>query len=209
VTVDVVVVGVADVVVVTASVLTRGIDATKVQSQANQKMNAVIAFVKGQGVKDADIKTTAYNLYPTNRWDPKTGEQIATGYEATQSLTIKIRGIDSNKEIAGVISGGLVSAGATQVSGVQYMVDDPEAQRAIARAEAFEDAFTKAREMASQNNVKVSRVITFSESPSYGVVPSYYYARSDAKAGGEVITPEIQSGSEEIKVSVSVTYEIR
>lgn len=197
-----------DVAVITASVVTRGADATKVQAQATQKMNAIVAFVKGQGIKDEDIKTTGYNLYPTNRWDPKTGEQIATGYEAMQSLTVKIRGIDANKEIANAIAGGLVPAGANQVSGIQYMVDDPEAQRALARAAAFENAFMKAREMAEQNNVRVARVITFSESSGYGAVPMYYSARVEGK-GGDMVSPDLQSGTEEIRVNVNVTYEIR
>ncbi len=198
-----------DIATITASVITRGADAAKVQQDGTTKMNSVIAFVKAQGVKEQDIQTTSYNVYPTNRWDPKSGEQILTGYEASQSITIKVRGIDKSTDKVNAIAGGIVPAGANQVSGVQYMIENPEVQRAAARAQAFDNAAMKAREMAKQNGVRIARVITFSESNSYGGPIYYDRAMVAGKAGEVAPMPTIEPGTEEVRVSVSVTYEIR
>lgn len=198
-----------DIATISASVIARGSDAGTVQAEATKKMNAVIAFVKSQNVKSEDIKTTSFNVYPTTRWDPKTGEAIQTGYEATQTITIKVRDVNTNKEHAGVIAGGLVPAGANQVYGVEYTIDNPEMQRAIARQKAFDNAFAKAATMASQNGVRIARVITFTESTGYG--GPIYYARDMAmgKGGAEAPVPSIEPGTQEVNVNVSVTYEIR
>jgi uncharacterized protein len=172
-------------------------------------MNSVIAFVKSQGVSEKDIKTTGYNLYPTNRWDPKTGEQIATGFEASQTVTIKLRNIDTTTEKANTIAGGLVPAGASQVYGINYEIENPEAQRAQARQIAFNNAFEKARSMAAQNHVQIARVITFTESPSYDRGPIMYAAMNKGADAAASVAPDIQPGSEQVMVTVSVTYEIR
>jgi uncharacterized protein len=198
-----------DVATISASVMTRGTDANKVQSESTTKMNSIIAFVKSQGVGEKDIKTTGYNLYPTNRWDPKSGEQIATGFEASQTITIKLRGIDQTTEKANAIAGGLVPAGANQVYGINYEIENPEAQREQARQIAFNNAFEKARSMAAQNHVRIARVITFTESPSYDRGPMPYLAMAKGGDSASVPAPDIQPGSEEVMVSVSVTYEIR
>ena len=201
---------VPDVATISASVVNRGVDATKVQQENTQKMNAVVAFVKSQGVKDADIKTTGYNLYPTNRWDPKTGASVPTGYEATQTITVKLRDIGTAREKAGVVAGGLVPAGANQVYGITYDVENPEAQRAQARAKAFDDARSKASLMAEQNGVRIARVITFSESTGYGMPIYYDRALSASSKGAEAaVAPSIEPGSQQVQVNVNVTYEIR
>ncbi len=199
-----------DVATITASVVTRGTDSVKVQAENTQKMNSIVAFVKSQDIPAADIKTTGYNLYPTNRWDPKTGEQIPTGFEASQTITVKIRGVDQAKEKAGRVASGLVPAGANQVGGIQYDIENPEAQRALARQMAFDNAFSKARSMAAQNHVRIARVITFSESTSNPGGPIYYAKAMSATMDAAAPTPSsIEPGTQEIQVNVAVTYEIR
>ncbi len=199
---------VPDVATISASVVTRGSDANKVQTESTQKMNAAVAFVKSQGVPTADIKTTGFNLYPTSRYEPNTGAQIPTGFEATQTITIKVRGIDQSAQKASMIAGGLVPAGANQLSGIQYDIENPDAQRNAARQMAFDNAFEKARSMAAQNRVRIARVITFSESADYGG-PIYYAKGGIAMDAAAPSAPSIEPGTQEVKMNVSVTYEIR
>ncbi|MGC9067139.1 MAG: SIMPL domain-containing protein, partial [Minisyncoccia bacterium] len=53
-----------DVALITVSVVTQDVDANKVQTDNNKKMTAVIDFLKNNGVKEDDIKTSAYSLNP-------------------------------------------------------------------------------------------------------------------------------------------------
>ncbi|MBU4348145.1 SIMPL domain-containing protein, partial [Patescibacteria group bacterium] len=79
--------------------------------------------------------------------------------------------------------------------------------RQQAREEALLAAKKKAEALAKVADVKLGRLVTFSESsPS---VPRYYDYAMEAKAvGGGVPEPEIEAGSLEIIVNVTVSYEV-
>jgi uncharacterized protein YggE len=188
------------------SVVSQGVTAEQVQKANTDKINLAVDYLKKQGVESKDIQTSQYQLYPRYRYDKDTSEQSISGYELTQTVTVKIRALDK----AGAIVGGLSAAGVNQISSFAYSVEDPEASQNAARKEAFDKALTKARAMADQVGVKIARVVTFSESFNGGYPPiPYYYGREmamDAKGGS---APSLEPGQEEIVVSVTVTYEIR
>jgi uncharacterized protein YggE len=194
-----------DIATYSFSVVSQGTDPEKVQKGNTEKMNKAISFVKEMGIKDADIKTTGYNLYPRYSYDKETGRSLNDGYELTQTVTIKIRDL----ETVGKVLSGLVRVGVNQAGSLQYSVENPEAQRAKARQEAFDNAYIKASQMAYQNGVRIARVINFSEN-NYGG-PIYYGKAMSAMVegrGGDM-APMTEPGTEEIVVNVSVTYEIR
>lgn len=192
-----------DVATYSFSVVSEGVDPDRIQQQNTEKMNAAIAFVKQQGVAAADIKTTGYNLYPRYRYEKDSGRSSIDGYELTQTVSLKIRDLGK----VGTILGGLVKAGVNQAGSLQYAIDDPEAQREEARKEAFAHAYRKARQMAAQSGVELARVVSFSES-SYNDRPMPFYGVAMGK-GGEAAVPATEPGTEEVAITVSVTYEIR
>ena len=53
-----------DVALITVSIVTQDVDANKVQADNNKKMTAVVNFLKNNGIKEDDIKTSAYSLNP-------------------------------------------------------------------------------------------------------------------------------------------------
>ncbi len=186
------------------SVVSQGSDAVKVQQDNTVKMNAAIDFLKAQGIKAADIKTTGYNLYPRYSYDRNGGSQKIEGYELTQTVTFKIRDLTK----IGSILVGLVQAGVNQTGSLEYSIEYPERQQAVARQQAFSDAYVKARDMAAANGVRLARVITFSESNNG---PVYYYAKAMPMAAdmAGAPAPTTEPGTQDTSVSVSVTYEIR
>jgi hypothetical protein len=193
-----------DLATITFSVVSQGDKPEEIQKANTTKINKAIAFVKEQGVKAEDIKTTGYNMYPRYKYDKDSGESSISGYELSQSVTVKIRALDK----ASIIVGGLTSTGINQIGSLEYSVENPEAQRARAREEAFANARQKAMEMSYANGVSLVRVINFSEQA--GMYPTPYYGVMEAKSGmGGAVTPDLQPGSEEVKIQVSVTYEIR
>ena len=186
------------------SVVSQGSDPDAIGRENTTRMNQAIAFVKQQGVAEADIKTTGYNLYPRYTYDKDTGRSRIDGYELTQTVTLKFRDLTK----VGAVLAGLVKTGVNQATNLQYTIENPEALRAQARQQAFNAAFTKARSMAAQNGVHIARVINFSESMGYNPSPVYFEKAMSAGMGGSP-TPDTQAGTEEVTVNVSVTYEIR
>lgn len=170
-------------------------------------MDAVIAAVKAQGIEDKDINTQSFYLSPVYDWT--TGGQIPRGFEANQSLSIKVRDLDKVSDILGATT----AAGANQSGGVQFTVDDPEAKRAEARQEAIDKAQAKAEVLAGQLGVKLGKILNFSEGYGGGPIPPMYYSREAYGVGGadmaeEKAAVQLPVGEQEVNLSVTITYEI-
>lgn len=181
-------------------------DVASAQTENTNKMNALIAALKSLGIDSADIKTAQYQINPKYTYDQKNGSTI-NGYSVTQSVEVKIR--DLTKISAVLAKAG--DAGANQVSGIQFTIDEPKNLQAQARDLAVQDAKDKAQKLAATLGVQISRVVNFSEgTPNNipGPIPMMY-AKNAVGIGGSVPAPDVQSGSVEVTSDVAITYEIQ
>ena len=96
------------------SVVSRGKNPDELSDANNQKVVAVVDFLKSAGLDGKDIKTTSYNLSPDYQYDPQTQRNFITGYTMTQTVSVKIRDL---KKVAGII-GGLTPLGVNQIGGI-------------------------------------------------------------------------------------------
>lgn len=183
--------------------LTEGKDSISVQNENSSKMNAVIKFLKNQGVKDEDIKTNNYNLSP--KYDYNKGKSTLVGYILNQTLSVTIRDIAK----VGSILDGAVSSGANQINSISMLVDKPEELKNKAREEAVKQAKEKARLTSKTAGFRLGRIVNFSEN-SAGEPPMYYEAMG---MGGAVAksapAPQIEPGSQDITINVTLTYLIK
>lgn len=169
-------------------------------------MEQVIAAVKELGVEEKDIRTENFWLNPAYDWNE--GQQIPRGFEASQSLRIKVRDLDTVSDVLGAATG----AGANQAGSVNFTVDEPEEKRAEARAEAIKEAQQKAEVLAQQLGVSLGEIVSFNEGYGGGPMPPVYYERSALGMGGgsdAAQSAPLPAGEQEILVNVSITYELR
>ena len=181
------------------------------QESATKKTDIALALLKKQGIDEKDIKTTGYQIYPqyeTPNCTPGTpcpqGTKISS-YQVSQSIEVKVR--DTKK--AGEIVQALGTAGVQNVSGPNFMVDDPSAVQAEARGKAIVDAREKAQLLANQLGVRLGGVVSFSENAGGGFP---IYETMKAQAGGtdsRAVVPTLPQGENETVSNVSVTYQIR
>lgn len=187
------------------SVISQGINPQTLADNNNQKMSAVVQFLKSQGIADSDIKTTSYDLSPNYRYDENTRRNYITGYTLTQTVTVKMR--DLNK-VAAVV-GGLTPLGVNQIGGINFTVEDMEKYLAPARADAIRKAQAKAADLAAQNGLRLGKTVSVNEYQP-GPVP-YYNAKvygMGAGAAPVVATPTLQPGTQEVQDQITLTYEI-
>ena len=202
---------VPDIATTNFSVVSEGKDAKTVQKNNSDKINAVLAFLKSEGVAEKDVKTTNYDLYPEydyRNYPTPSGSGLPNpiiGYRLTQTLTVKIR--DLNK--VGEILEGVVSRGINQTGGVSFDIDDPDNLKDQARTEAFAKAREKAAALVGQSGAHIGRIVNIIES-DFSVPPIPYYGLDGLGGGAEVKTsaPQIQPGTQEVRGSVTVVFEL-
>ena|SRR3989344_7432533 len=185
------------------AVVTQGADSAKVQADNDTKMKKVIEYLKQNGVKEEDIKTSGYNLYPQYDYKPD-GSSSITGYNLNQNVDAKLRDLGKVPSIMG----GLTGQGVNQINGVNYFIDDPDALRTQARDEAIAKAKEKAQNLASTLGIKLGKVINFSEGESYIPYPMPYYAERGIGAGGGGTSPT-EPGSQDVTMTVTLTFELK
>lgn len=191
-----------DIAFIDFSVVTQGTDISNVQDSNTKKMNQVIDFLKSFGIEDKDIKTTNYGLYPQYTYENNRIPQIM-GYQITQTLNVKIRKTDT---IGDILKEG-VTMGINQVNSLYFGIENDEQLKEQARQLAITDAKKKADIMASQIGIKLGKIIGFSENTTGYPVPMYDYKTSGM--GGSGTAPSIQTGENEITLSVTIIYEIK
>lgn len=194
-----------DIATVSFSVISEGKSAATIQEDNTRKMNDAVALVKSLGVDPKDIQTSSYNLSPKYRYEQKSGISAIDGYQITQTVTVTVRNLDN----AAKIVGGLPGVGVNQISGPSFGVEDTDLYLASARAEAFAKARAKAEALAKAAGVSIGKVVTFSENSGGGYPMPMMYGKAMGMGGDASSVPEFQPGSEEARVSVSVTFEIR
>ncbi|MBP6924650.1 MAG: SIMPL domain-containing protein, partial [Candidatus Pacebacteria bacterium] len=187
------------------------------------KINDIIAYLKEQGVEEKDIKTSGYYLNPRYRYEeqpcsnPGLGaydmarnicppaEQVQDGFDVSQSIDVKVR--DTAK--AGVLIAGVGEKGATNLSGLNFIVDDTSAVKAEARTKAVADAKAKAEKLAADLGVTLVRITSYYENEGYYPEPYYAKAEMSADMGSGFGGAEMPVGEAETKVQVNISYEVR
>ncbi len=177
--------------------VTEGKDTIAVQNENSSKMNAVIKFLKDKGIGEVDIKTSNYSLSP--KYEYNKGKSSLVGYVLNQNLTVTVRNLDK----IGEILDGTVNSGANRIDSVSLFVDKPEELKNKAREEAVRIAKEKAALTSSTAGFRLGRLVGFSEGFS-GEPPIFFEAM--AVKGGAAPAPQIEPGTQEIKVSVTLTY---
>ncbi len=201
-----------DLATINIGVLSQGSTAVDVKNQNNDKVNKITAFVKQQGIADADISTSQFSFYPQQTYPNNGGTPTITGYQGNQTVTVKVHGVDKDNSVLGKILDGAVNNGANEINGVNLTVENPKDLEQDARMKAIDDAKQKAQELANKAGLKLGKVVSISESQSGYPGPISYTANALMGMGGQdakSIAPDIQTGSQDITETMTVTYEVK
>jgi uncharacterized protein YggE len=207
---------VPDIGTFTFGVQAEGITADEAQAESTDAMDAIVAFLQAEGVAETDIKTANYNLNPKYRYEERVcvsggycppGERVIDGYQVFQNVTVKVRNLDE----AGTLISGVGERGATNISQLQFTIDDETVLEQEARAKAIADAKEKAKQLAADLDMKLGKVVGFSE----GGTDGYYYGGMMARAESSEMAMDmaapavLPTGENEIRKTVNITYQLR
>lgn len=193
-----------DTAIVGTGVQTRAPTAAQAMRENAAKMDGLIAALAKAGIDKKDIQTSGINLSAqydySNRDGQPTGPRFL-GYEASNQLSIKLRDIKK----VGTLLDTMVQAGATNVNGPSFSINDPAPMLAQARAAALKSAKAQADFYAQATGYRSARLISISESNSGGNPPMPMMVTARFKADAAAPTP-VEPGQVGSSVTLTVQY---
>lgn len=197
------------------SVMAEAEDAAGAQQASAENINKILTYLEEEGVAEADIKTQYYNLNPKYTYEERIcvagrscppGERVIDGYEVNQSVTVKVRDLDT----AGDLISGAGERGATNISSLQFTIDDQSSLEAEARSQAIADAKENAKELADKLAVRLVQIVGFNEQGG-GYYPQPYAMKAEMESMSfdSAVSPQLPTGENEVTSVVSITYEVK
>ena len=193
-----------DIAYIYIGVHTEGATASEAVASNKTQTTAVIDSLKTAGVKDKDLHTTNFSIWPSQQYAPD-GKITGTVYMVDNTVYVVVRNLDG----LGDLLDSAISAGANSINSIQFDVADKTNALKEARAKAVEDAKAQANELAAAAGVTLGDLqsINFSESSPVPYVEGKGGGGGVAAADGASVP--IQPGQLTISVTVSLTYLIK
>ena len=187
-----------DQVCISATVETKGNNAKDVKKQNDEKMDAVLKFIKKMNVPTADFKTKQVTLNPQYDYEKK-----KTSYNATQTVEIVMKDLSKYDELME----GLVQQGINRLDKVSFESSKLAQYETEARKLAMKDAKAKAEEYVSVLGQKVGKAFTISDNIQvYHPQPMYAAMRMKESADAGASNETLAIGEIEITANVSVSF---
>jgi len=188
-----------DQVLISATVETKGNNAKDVKKQNDEKMDAVLKFIKKMNVPTADFKTKQVALNPQYDYEKK-----KTSYNATQTVEIVLKDLTKYDELME----GLVQQGINRLDKVSFETSKLVQLQSDARKLAMKDAKVKAEDYVSVLGQKVGKAFVISDnSQVYHPQPMYAAMRMKESADTMGASNEtLAIGEIEVTANVSVSF---
>jgi uncharacterized protein len=164
-------------------------------------MEAVLQALQDQGIETADIQTSGFSIY-AERYGPQGPlPEDQVNYRVSNNVLVTIRDLES----VGAVVDAAVEAGANNIYGITFRVDDPSQLESQARAAAIADAQAKATELAELTGGALGQVVSVSEVIASGYSASFtQFSRGNLGGGGG--DAPIAPGQLELTMQLQVTY---
>lgn len=170
--------------------------------QANaQNMSRVVESLRRAGIAAKDIQTSGLNLNPQYQYIENQPPKLI-GYQASNQVTVTVHDLAR----LGQAVDATVSAGANQVNGISFGLDDPTAAENAAREAAVRALQAKADLYARATGHRVVRLVTLSEgSASYPQPPMPMAMASFRK---EAADTSVSPGELKVRVDITGLYQL-
>ena len=184
-----------DAVIIRIGVSSLGKTAREASDSNSHKMTTVLASMKESGIADRDVQTSRLSLQP--QYDTsKPGPARLQGFQVNNQVTVRIRDIDKLPTVLDKA----ISAGANEMSGIEFIVTEQSKLLDQARDEAIADARRKATLYAQAAGGKLGPVVSIVEEGATS-------PPRPAMAAMRIAVP-VAPGERELRAAVSVSYEL-
>lgn len=176
-------------------------DAKAALDGASDVASAVTDAVKKAGIPADDIQTANISVYPEYSGN---GEKAPTvsGYRASVQVRVKIRDLAKIGDVIGAAS----DAGANEIGGPSFTLDDDVAAQDEAITDAIADARRRAETMAKAAGKSLGEIVAVTET---GVSTPPIYWGAERAAMDSALSVPIEPGQLNVNASVTVVFELK
>jgi uncharacterized protein YggE len=164
----------------------------------NAAMNKLLSALKAANIDARDVQTSRVSLQP--QYAPNHNPATVTGYRASNQVNVRLHDITK----VGNTLDALVSAGATDIGGINFTVSNASKLLDDARTQALADAHRKAEIYAKAAGVTLGAPLSISED---GIAPIPIFRAKMAAA--PMAAMPVAPGQETLSVTVHVSWAIK
>lgn len=193
-----------DIATIGAGVTTEAPTASEAMRQNSAEMQKVIARIKALGVAERDIQTTGINLNAQYDYNQATQRPVFRGYQASNRVSVILRKIPD----AGRVLDALVEAGANDLNGPSFAIENDEPAKDAARKRAINRAQSRAKAYADMLGYDGAKVLAIAENiEGRGDMPEMAMMRMSADKAASA-PPPVQPGMVQSGISLTIKYEL-
>jgi hypothetical protein len=192
---------------ISVAVVTQGRNLEQVSTENAGKTKAVIQSVKGLNIKDLKLKTFNYHVTPQR--DYKARPPKIKGYEVHNAIVITLEGFENeplSKNVSMII-GKALESGSNNITQIQFYIKNKSALEKQALKQSTQEAMDRAKTLAEAAGVTLKRIVSLSTQPIHMPTRQHMLRAAGIKAEAST-APPIEIGESQIRVQVSISYEI-
>lgn len=182
----------------------KNLDAARKQN--DERVKALLTYLKKSGIDPKDIQTTNLSVYPN--YVGEYGQTTPEFYMTQKSVTILLKEVKRFDELLT----GIYKTGANRVEGIEYRSSDLQQHREQARKLAIQAAKQKATALTSELGSKIGRVYRIEEiTGPHSPMPLYRAQMANKmmeSAAADASGPTISVGQLVVSASVEVSFVI-
>ncbi len=187
-----------DQVLISATVETKGNNAKDIKKQNDEKIDAVLKFIKKMNIPATDFRTKQVQLNPQYDYEKK-----KTTYNAVQTIEIVLKDLTKYDELME----GLVQQGINRLDKVSFESSKIVQLQSEARKLAMKDAKVKAEDYVSVLGQKVGKAFVISDNTQiYHPQPMYAMKSMAMDSNGGAENETLAVGEIEVTANVSVSF---
>jgi hypothetical protein len=203
-----------DIAKINFSISLENVSIEKLTNENNLKMQTVIDYLKSVNIKEKDIKTTNYSLYPVYEekcFNDNSGfrrcNSVLVKYKLDQVIEVTIRDFAKLDSIVGKVA----ELGVNNISNITFSVEDMEKVQNEAKIQAIKKIMERAGDISNATKVKFGRIINIAENyNNYGAYRDYSVSSMKVASEAAMVAPApIEAGSKDVTATVSITFEIK
>jgi hypothetical protein len=194
-----------DMATITLGVEQRNESIADAYSEVNQTLDTIIQQLTDLGISEDDIQTADLNIFTDER-PPRPDENSMVGetqrsFRVMNRVNVVVRDLSLLEDVIDTA----VNAGANNIFGLNFSINDPSDLEAQARVQALEEARARAQQIADAIGVELGAVQTVVEEGDSFVRPAAEAAMGGRGGGGGAA---IERGQLSVTVNVRVTFAI-